>query len=297
LLSTVLGKQQRLLTVNGLSEHIVGMMWNKDEGDLLPYTIASALQNVDTLVIADDGSTDNSWDIIQGFAYAHKDQIEHIQRKPNRADKGQRQSLLNYIQKRYRPEDTWVQILESDIMILETDIRRAIKERSNDAQLKWQLLNASPVPGQSWSDIDEFPNWSKPIQEIMTHAHRLELMPYTFRPFKELQYDYGAWRPWPQGFTRVPSTSKTITDYTPLLAHYGYRGPTHFYKKYGRTGARHSRYRNWDLTSVETITKTVYFFNNVWTKHAFPMSREGWMNRKGRQSKWTEEKGWYRRGG
>ena len=279
-----------------MSEHIVGMMWNKNEGDLLPYTIASALENVDTLVIADDGSTDNSWDIIQGFANSHKDQIEHIQCTPDKADKGQRQALLNLIQSRYRAEDTWVQIIESDIMILDTDIRRAIRERSNDAQLKWQLLNASPAPGEDWDDIDEFPNWSIPIQEIMTHAHKLELMTYTFRPFVGLRYDYVGWRPWPQGFTLVPSkTMSDPTDYTPLLAHYGYRGPTHFFKKYGHLDS-HPRYDNWNLDSVETIKETVSFFNDVWAGHAFPMSREGWMNRKGRQSKWTEEKGWHRHG-
>ncbi len=277
-----------------MAEHIVGMMWNKDEGDLLPDTISSALKHVDTLVIADDGSSDNSWDVIQGFAAHHKDQIEHIQRKPNRADKGQKQALLSLIQSRYRPEDTWVQILESDIMILDTDIRRAIRERSNDVQLKWQLLNGSPAPGQSWDDIDEFPNWSRPIQEIMTHGHRLEIMPYTFRPFAALRYDYNSWRPWPQGFTRVPTKPKhSTTDYTPLLAHYGYRGPTHFFKKYGGKGGSHPRYSAWDLTSLETIKETVYFFNNTWTQHAFPMSREGWMNRKGRSKfKWSEEEGW-----
>lgn len=279
-----------------MSEHIVGMMWNKDEGDLLPDTISSALKHVDTLVIADDGSTDNSWDVIQGFAAHHRDQIEHIQRKPDKGDKGQKQSLLSLIQSRYRAEDTWVQILESDIMILDTDIRRALRERSNDTQLKWQLLNASPAPGQGWDDIDEFPTWSRPIQEVMTHAHKLELMPYTFRPFKELRYDYNNWRPWPQGFTRVSSnTLSAPTDYTPLLAHYGFRGPTHFFKKYGHL-SQHPRYSEWDLTSIESIKKTVYFFNEVWTGHAFPMSREGWMNRKGRLTKWTEEKGWYRHG-
>lgn len=278
-----------------MSEHIVGMMWNKDEGDLLPYTIASALEHVDTLVIADDGSTDNSWDIIQGFANAHKDQIEHIQRKPDKADKGQKQALLSLIQNRYRPEDTWVQILESDIMILETDIRRAVKERSNNVLLRWQLLNASPAPDESWDDLDEYPNWSKPIQEIMTHAHRLEIMPYTFRPFPGIRYEMTRWRPWPQGFTKVQANTYSIkgTDYTPLLAHYGYRGPTHFYKKYGASGGRHSRYTSWDLTSLESIKKTVYFFNQVWTKHAFPMTRSGWMNRKARsKSFWIEENGW-----
>ncbi len=276
-----------------MTEHIVGMMWNKNEGDLLPDTIASALEHVDTLVIADDGSTDNSWDVIQGFAAKHKDQIEHIQQKPDHADRGQRQSLLDVIRSRYRAEDTWVQIIESDIMILDTDVRRAIKDRGDDAQVKWQLLNASPAPGPNrWAELDEYPNWSRPIQEIMTHAHKLEIMPYTFRPFKELKYDYGAWRPWPQGFTKVPRGTVPSNDYTPLLAHYGYRGPTHFYEKYKDMGKRHRRYAAWDCTSVESVNRTVYFFNNTWARYGFLMSRYGWMNRKGRSDEWLEGRGW-----
>ncbi len=279
-----------------MSEHLVGMMWNKNEGDLLPDTIASALQSVDTLVIADDSYTENIWSISQGFAAHHKDQIEHIQRKPNSADRGQKQALLTVIQQRYKPEDTWVQILESDIMVLETDIRRAIKERSNDVVMEWQLLNASPAPGLNWDDFDDYPNWRRPIQEVMTHAHKMELMPYTFRPFEALSYKSVAWRPWPQGFSRVTKGKQQTSDYTPILAHYGYRGPTHFYEKYKSCGKRHPRYRDWDLTSLESVKKTVPFFNERWTRYGFPMSRYGWMNRKGRTKiEWTEERGWARR--
>jgi glycosyltransferase involved in cell wall biosynthesis len=278
-----------------MSEHIVGMMWNRNEGDILPFTIASALEHVDTLVLADDGSTDNSWEVMKSFAKAHPDQIEHIQQRPDSEDKGQRQALLNVIRERYRPEDTWVQVIESDIMIFDTDIRQAIKERSNDILLRWQLLNASPPPGENkWDGIDEYPNWSRPIQEIMTHAHRLEMMPYTYRPFKELKYDYSAWRPWPRGFTKIQggTAPHRKSDYTPLLAHYGYRGPTHFYQKYKNIG-RHPRYRSWDITSVESVKETVYFFNNQWGKHAFPMTRYGWMNRKNRsKTEWIEGRGW-----
>jgi glycosyltransferase involved in cell wall biosynthesis len=279
-----------------MSEHIVGMMWNKNEGDILEEVIYSALDHVDSLVIADDGSTDNSWDIIQYFSKAHREKVEHIQQNPNKGDPAQRQQLLNVIRDRYKPEDTWVQIIESDIMILDTDIRLALKLRSNDVRMTWQLLNASPAPGQGkWDGIDEFPNWSKPIQDIMTHAHKLELMPYTFRPFKELWYsDSGPWRPWPKGFSKLSQApEKRSNEYTPLLAHYGYRGPTHFYEKYKPMGKRHHRYPTWDLTSVESVKETVYFFNNTWARYAWPMSRYGWMNRKNRtKTEWVEGRGW-----
>ena len=278
-----------------MSEHIVGMMWNRNEEDILEDTITAALKQVDTLMIADDGSTDNSWDIIQRLAASNKDQIEHIRRQPDKEDKGQRQALLSLIQERHRAEDTWVQIVESDIMVLETDVKRVVREKSNDVSLKWVLLNAILPPDQSWDEADEYPNWSKPIQEIMTYAHKMELMTYTFRPFKELSYEIKRWRPWPQGFSKVESHTKpilkTVSAYTPILAHYGYRGPTHMKNKYA------------DKVMTRATQKDLNdLFNNHFTLHSFPMSRAGWMNSKGRRGtcndkvwgEWEDFTGWRR---
>ena len=261
-------------------ETIVGMMWNRNEGDVIRDTISSALEHVDTLVIADDGSTDNSWDIIQSFAIHHKDQIEHIQRDPNPKDPGQRQALLDVVRSRYRPENTWVQIIESDIMILDTDIRTAIQQRStNNVYLNWTLLNGVIDPKLDWDQFDTYPHWQVPIQQIMNYGHYLEEMTYTFRPFDELHYElYGA-KPWPKGFASLDiSKKKEGTDYTPLLAHYGYRGPTQMYKKYN--GRVPSKYPSWDMSSPQAIKDTVYFFNGQWNSEAHPMSRKGWKERK-----------------
>ena len=115
----------------------------------------------------------------------------------------------------------------------------------------------------------------------MTHAHWMEKMTYTFRPFKELYYDSNnAWRPWPKGFSKLSKTPKEISSYTPLLAHYGYRGPTHVHKKYLPSGRFHNRYPKWDFSSPESVLDTVYFFNGVWSSSPYLMSREGWKNRK-----------------
>jgi glycosyltransferase involved in cell wall biosynthesis len=265
-----------------VAEHIVGMMWNKNEGDIIDDTIFSALDHVDTLFIADDGSTDDSWHIIKDLAETIPE-IEHIQRRPSKGDPAQRQSLLNQIRMRYRPENTWVQIIESDIMILDTDIRKAIAERARkDVCVNWALLNAVIDPTLDWADLDTYPDWRMPIQDIMTHGHWLEEMTYTFRPHKELWYDLGPWRPWPKGFSKFGVKKEPVrTDYTPLLAHYGYRGPTHLHKKFSPDGRYHKRYKSWDFDTPETTKNTVFFFNGVWNSHAFPMSREGYAGRKG----------------
>ena len=264
--------------------NIVGMFWNKNEGDILEEVITDAIRHVDTLFIADDGSIDRSWDIIQSMAKAHPDKIEHIQREPNPADMAQRNSLLDCIRSRYRAEDTWVQVIESDIFILDTDIRTAIKERStDDVMVTWTALNGVRDPG-AWGTMDEYPNWTRPIRDILNKCHFMENMHYTWRPFPSLKFT-GPWRPWPNGMgqyqTSIRATSPTPQN-TPLLFHVGYRGPTHFYQKWQKTtmGDFHSKYKSWDLRSVESVERTVSFFNGEWNSNAFNPSRQGWIDRK-----------------
>jgi len=260
--------------------NIVGMMWNKNEGDILAEILTEAVKQVDLLYVADDGSTDDSWQIIQEAARLDKTIIP--QRNPSEKDPGQRQSLLDKIRSRHNPADTWVQIIESDIMILETDILEAIRTRAvGDIAVTWQALNGvRPVGG--WAGVDTYPNWTMSIKELLPLAHRMEHMVYTFRPLPDLFYQ-PIWRPWPSGFSKYHkgTMDPDVRDgNTPLLAHYGYRGPKHFKKKYAKMGAAHRKYKSWNLTSEDTILSTVAFFNGEWNRKTFPMSREGWANRK-----------------
>lgn len=256
---------------------IVGMFWNYNEADILPQTLEAALPHVDSMFIADDGSKDNSWDIIRGFAERHKDKVEHIQQKPNKKDKAQRESVLTEIKKRY-DDKTWVQIMESDVMILDTDLRIAIKEKSvENVAVSWQLWNAIR---KDWMDgSDTYPNWNVPIKELMPYGHYMECMLYTFRCLPDLHFNQATWRPWPAGFSKYVNgqvkQNKREPD-TPLLAHVGFRGPTHFYEKYKYMGSRHKKYKDWDLTSVESVNRTVFFFNGLWNKCHYDLSREGW---------------------
>lgn len=263
-----------------MTDHIAGMMWNKNEGDILEEIIISILPHVDSLLIADDGSTDNSWSIIESCKANYK-KIEHIQRKPDPNDKGQRQSLLNEIRRRYKPESTWVQVCESDIKILETSVRDAIKNYSvKDSYVPWLTLNAVRLPG-TWNEVDTYPNWKQPISHIMPYAHIMEVMQYSFRPYPDLKYSE-IWRPWPAGFQKYVGSHPELPQgrFRPLLLHLGYRGPTHFYEKYKSMGKRHIKYQNWDLTSPQTVEQTVDFFCGTWNKDAFPASRFGIINRK-----------------
>jgi glycosyltransferase involved in cell wall biosynthesis len=263
--------------------NLVGMMWNRNEGDILEETLTDALRHVDSIFVADDWSTDGSWDIIQSVAKAHPDKVEYIQRAPDPTDPAQRNALLRRIRERYKPEDTWVQVIESDMFILDTDIRRVIKDRCADGvSLKWTALNGVRAPG-TWKEVNTYPVWNAPIREILNRCHFMEKMHYTWRPLPNLKFQ-GVWRPWPQGMGEYQTERIAVKDtwrHTPLLFHAGYRGPTHFYQKWQKTtmGDFHSKYKSWDLRSIESVEKTVSFFNGEWNHpgQIFPASRQGWI--------------------
>lgn len=242
---------------------VVGMMFCRNEGDILEEILENCLHKVDSWFIADDGSTDSSWVIIQSFKSKYPDKIEYARNKrEDPKDTGQRQALLDEIRRRYKPENTWVQILDADMMIFETDVRKAIESYASlDIGVAWCMLNAAREPG-TWKGVDTFPDWKDSVTDIMPFGHKVEYLLYTFRPLPLLKYNLDVWRPWPQGFSQYVNDFDLIRhstkENTPLLAHYGYRGPTHFYRK--NKNKKFNKYPSWDCTSPELVEKTVYFF-------------------------------------
>lgn len=261
-----------------MSDTIVGMSWAKNEADIIEEIIIDALPKIDTLFIADGNSTDGTWEIIQSLKARYPDKIEHIQREDESKDRAQRNSLLNKIRERYKPEDSWVQLLESDIFILDTDVRELVKN-SSDIAIPWKTLNAVRKKG-TWRAVDTYPNWKVSMKELMPYAHLMEVMLYTFRPLPGLFYDNKLWRPWPKGWTKytdkpLDTTRKSFSS--PLLLHVGYRGPTHFYNKYKSMGAFHRKYPTWRLKHAKAVEATCCFFNGVWNDPSFEASRKGWI--------------------
>lgn len=267
-----------------MSDSIVGIMWNRNESDILNFTINAALKNVDYLLLADDGSTDHSFEIMEEFKSNPK--VLFAEKVlPNTVDK--RNLLLDEVRKRFKPEETLVQVIESDITILQTDIREAWnKYASKDVAMSWYLINATVNPHKGWRDESGcFPEWKTPIDEVMQWGHWQEqLNCYTFRPLPAINFRRGDGRPWPRGSGAygVESTL-TFKGDVPLLAHYGYRGPSHFYHKYNREKNPNkilSEKHKWKLGSVDIIKQSVPYFNGVWNnvEACFPLNRQGWKN-------------------
>lgn len=257
-------------------DKIVGMMWNKNEGDLLNFTISKALEAVDHLVLADDGSTDNSFAIMQSFKRHPK--VLHIEQTlPGREKK---QVLLDVIKSKFDPSKTLVQVIESDVTILDTDIRACwAKYSNNNASMAWHMINATD-PGMWETEKGCYPNWEVPIDQKMSYGHWMEVMShYTFRPLPGVRFVNDS-RPWPRGLAdhlKGQDNMRTYSD-APLLAHWGYRGPSHWFTKYSTgPGSLHKKHK-WKIGSVEECKASVPFFNGIWNvkKDTFPLSREGW---------------------
>lgn len=254
------------------------MLWSRGEADILEEVVRDAATKVDTLFCAAGDAAD--WDILQRLQ--REGVVEHIQREDETFDRAQRNSLLAKIRERYNPVDTLVQVIESDVFLLETDVRAAWREHAvDDVGMGWIMLNAVRHPG-TWKGADAYPDWPAPIREVMPFAHEMERVTYTFRPLPGIEFDHWTWRPWPRGFSRYTQEplDRPKGDMAPLLLHVGYRGPMHFHLKYRHMGKRHTKYRTWWVNSPENVERTVAYFNGGWNGDAFPATREGWRNRK-----------------
>lgn len=247
-------------------DHIVGMMFCKNEADVLPVTIPAALQLVDSLFISDDGSTDKSWEIIQYFKQAYP-KVEYIQQKPNPSDQGQRQDLLNEIRRRYRAENTWVQAIDADMTLHTKDLHALIEtNKREDMTVLWAVMNAVR---DYWDDVHQFyPYWPEDIRTIMPKFHRIETVTYSYRPMPDL-YFTPIWRAWPKGFGKylTPGSTDRPQPGTPpaLLLHYGYRGPTHMRSRWDPTKPLINRH-GVNFASVETVNSTSPYFNGLYNR-------------------------------
>jgi glycosyltransferase involved in cell wall biosynthesis len=260
--------------------NLIGMLWTRNEADIIEEVIVAAARQVDALFVADGHSTDGSWQLIRSLQRRFKN-IEHVQQENESEDRAQRNSLLDKIRERYKPEDTWVQVFEGDMFTLETDIRTAIRDYAvEDMGVPWFALNACRLRG-TWAGVDRYPDWPGMIRETMPYAHYMETLLYSFRPLPELRFVQKYWRPWPRGFSHYTSQNLFLQPCgreMPLLLHVGYRGPKHFYSKYGGPNKQqHQKYESWNLSTPESIEKTVYFFNGVWNAEAVPATRAAWI--------------------
>jgi len=253
---------------------VIGIMWNLNDGDILDEIIQNALSKVDELLVVDDGSIDNSWDIISNYksrlAYCCK--FGDKGSNPKNYQKGlwHRQHAMDRAKEIFG-RDVWIQVIEGDMMIMDTNVRSLVNE-SKAAALNWIMCSAC---NRDWpEEIDNlYPNWGKSIREIMPDGYVDEVYPATFRPLDGVQFTYknNKRSQWPSGLDlhgfqycnpytfKRPKNNPHINSNSPLLAHYGYRGTKMYREKIARLGIDYAK-RGIDITYRESMLNTAREF-------------------------------------
>ena len=273
-------------------DKIIGIMWNHNEGDILEETLTKALPLVDHLLVADDDSDDNSWDIIR----SHSSELAYFNRY-SESDKElakshwQRQHLLNKAVQMFG-RDIWIQVIESDLIAIDTDVREQVETRTNlhGAGIWWCNLEAVR---REWRPEDEmYPNWDKPIQEVMPWCHILEKAAYTWRPYPDIYFPE-RWQPHPCGLDKYGGLDgewhvrrKHVNETTPLWGHFNVRGRKHFEKKYANVpdNSRNKAKREMMAFTLPQDPK--------YDACMFKLNRESWINQYRTKNRWTFRSMW-----
>ena len=257
---------------------VVGILWNRNEGDILEEIISKARPLVDHLLVADDASTDNSWDIIR----AKKSELDYISRygetpgsKLYHKSVWQRQSLLEKAIEMFG-RDIWIQVIESDLISIETNIKEQIELGTHTYGIAVWWITIEAVR-KEWTEEDEkYPNWDKSIQEVMPYGFILEKAPYTWRPLPDIHFSGKNRSPIPRGLAKYGQLSgewrvrrRHCNVDTPLWGHYNIRGKKHFEDKYaGMDKTRKSVQKRY--LCAFTIPKDI-------PEALFDLNRESWI--------------------
>jgi len=278
--------------------NLIGITWCRNEADLLPFTLPAAIKAVDKLLIIDDDSTDNSYDIIK----AHAKDLEYYTTRSDlqmqKPGKDSRQHLLDEVIRRFGQKDTWVQVIESDTIVMETDIKAKIEQyKVDDLSCQWHLLNACRKEWNEDYKVLPFFTADRSPWEQLPYFHWMERMAYSFRALDKLHYTERR-TPWPQGFSHYTTSGKirkTKNHDSPLVMHYGFRNPAFYFKKMEALGRLTGGSKNptWRFGSVEEVRDTVPFFNGAWngTPDSFPGTRQGWCDWVDFRTEYLEEEG------
>jgi len=256
---------------------IAGIMWNKNEGDILNETISKALPLVDHLLVSDDESSDNSWDIIR----SRKSELTYISRYNETPGSSlykksvwQRQSLLDKAIELFG-RDIWIQVVESDLIAIGTNVREQLETRNHVHGVSMWWITCEAVR-KSWTEEDEkYPNWDKSIQEVMPWGFILEKAPYTWQPVEGVEFGE-KWNPVPRGLHKHGFLTgeyrvrrHNCKEDVPLWGHYNIRGKKHF----------NIKYKNIDLSRKSVARRIQCAFETPvrFPEKLFPLTREGWI--------------------
>jgi len=232
----------------------------KDEADLLPLVYPHIREQVDYLYVYDDFSQDNTWELVKHSDYAIRavDDLARIQiPRPNY------HHLLEKIKDNFAGEEVWVFITMGDRFFMNKLPVQIVEEANADIVEGVQCDFLRP-PWDPWTEEnDPWPDCSK-IKEICTYPKPSENCIVAYKLYNWMSYLEAAY-PWPSGLGKCKVQYKGESHFNkPWLAHYGRRTPKAHMWRYASGSRKQSiKYKDWDLSSVESTIRTVKFFNGL----------------------------------
>jgi hypothetical protein len=245
---------------------IIGTLDSRNDGDLLQQVLDQPeMRTLDAIYAYDDGSTDNTRDIlfkhpsITKYASRFDFSYEELSSVPQH----RRHWLLQTVRDTYPNETVWVVRLEGDRFFLNQPPVQTVQAAISAGQdyRCGVMIDFRRSMAEGWGAADTWPSWDKPIQQIQTYARIDDIhRAVVFKVTDELKYDRQ--RPWPSGLQKGDYIDdKTINKQMAFFAHHGRRGPKAWCFSYtSGSRKRSSKFpASWDFTSPERAETTVGF--------------------------------------
>ena len=216
---------------------IIGTLDTRDDGDLLPEVLDQAKGMFDAVYAYDDGSIDNTNDILKNHPVIsklwHRDEFSESERA--RYIQHRRGWLLEQVKKDfpYETEDTWVVRVEGDRFFLNQDPKEIV-ERAVRADMDSRcgvMMDFRRHRADGWEGADTWPNWHDSIRNIQRWFDIDDL--HDVVAFKVTDYiDYKGLtrpRPWPRGTRPNDYRYKEFTKDMAFFEHHGRRSPRYYH--------------------------------------------------------------------
>ena len=136
-----------------LTPKLYGICQVKNEDDIIAQTLTYALRHCTKIFVIDNGSTDETWNIVQSLSEQYP-QIVPLLRTYERYSEGQRALAYNKYHSELSDQDWWL-ILDADEFLAEDPqpvIQRAMRDKA-DIIRTWQIqFFYTDVDHQAWLD-------------------------------------------------------------------------------------------------------------------------------------------------
>tara|TARA_R110000751_G_C13728229_1_gene476237 strand:- start:393 stop:1262 length:870 start_codon:yes stop_codon:yes gene_type:complete len=243
---------------------IIGLMVAKNEADLLPSVLDTALPQVDHMFAVDDGSWDNTYEILRSRC----DEVtKSSDIPPGYHGYYTRDYLYQQVQAKF--PDAWVVSYDADYYFLNSprEICNRLDKEGYDRD--WGIvLNLNRHPNEPWGELDTYPNWPCDIRHLTQWALMGEHRCFMYKVAPHISYANSRF-PWPKGYKNPYHFNKFEVPYNAtVIEHPGKRSPRYSAWKYSSGSRMFSS--KWDETKKQDEAYLIslqrkFFTNaNVW---------------------------------